>query len=169
MATKPKKSAATPVDETAETTESVEAGTELVTVEAAPAEPVTAPIVAKAAAFSNIKLDELAAIHRENMSAAMKAGEALSEGIDAIGKELVGYARTDIEQANHAATALLGAKTLEEVVQLNTDIARTGLELLLKRSAKLSEMGLSVATQTLAPLGGRVEAVIALATKAKAA
>jgi hypothetical protein len=159
MATKPKKSTAAPVGQAAEAVAPV----------SLPATVQAAAAMVEAAPLSASKFDELAELGRQNLSAVMKANEAFSEGLEAIGKELVGYARTSFEQASHAATALLGAKTLEEVVQLNADLARAGAELLLKRSAKLSEMGMSVATQTLAPLGSRVEAAFALATRSQAA
>jgi hypothetical protein len=160
MATKPKKPATTmlPADE----------ATPL-----AAAPPIVEPALAEpmpfAALKTNVNYEELAELGRQNLSAVVKANEVLSEGLEAIGKELVGYAKTSMERASQATTALLGAKTLDEVVQLNTDLARTSLESLLQRSAKISEMGLSLATQTFAPFGGRVEAAFALATRTQAA
>lgn len=158
MATKPKKPT-TAVAEVTEATAAVESAVVPATTEAAPFSALT----------PSINYDEIAELGRQNLTAMLRANEALSEGIEAISKELVGYARSSFERASNATTALLGAKTLEEVVQLNTDLARTSMETLLQRSAKLSEMGLSVATQTLAPLGSRVEAAFAFATKAQAA
>ena len=89
------------------------------------------------------------------MAAAAKANLALSEGIQALGQELLTYAKSSLESASHAATALLEAKTLDEVIQLNTDLAKASVETLLARSAKLSEMGVSIANEALAPWGGR--------------
>lgn len=158
MAAKPKKSAAA----VEQPVEAVEEPAQAVKTTAVPAAVGETPI-------PSAKYDDLAEIGRQNLSAVMEANEALSEGLEAISKEIASYARTSFEQAGHTATALLAAKTLEEVLQLNTDIARGAIETLLKRSAKLSEMSMSVATQTLAPLGSRVEAAIALATKYQAA
>lgn len=166
MATKPKKPAAAPIERSVKV---VEAPVEAIETATAPAVVAAAPAALGATPIPGIKYDELAEIGRQNLSAVTQANEALSEGLEAISKELVGYARTSFEQASHTATALLAAKTLDEVVQLNADIARAGLEMMLTRSAKLSEMGISVATQTLAPLGYRVEAAIALATRSRAA
>ena len=73
------------------------------------------------------------------------------------------------EQAAETATALLGAKTFEDVVQLNTQFARANIEGLIERSAKLSEMGVKVASEALAPLGGRVEAALHKLSKPMAA
>ena len=104
--------------------------------------------------------EHLADLGRENFAAMLRANAALSEGFEAIGKEVIGYARTSFESAAEAAAALLGAKTLDDVVQLNTAFARLNLDQLMAHSAKLSEMGAKVANEALAPLGGRVEATL---------
>src|SRR6266851_3226500 len=86
------------------------------------------------------------------------ADAALTDGLEAIGKEVMGYARNSFENAAETATALLGAKTFEDVVQLNTDFAKASFERMIEGSTKLSEMGVKVANEALAPLGDRVEA-----------
>jgi phasin family protein len=111
--------------------------------------------------FPGLSYSAFADVSRDNLAAVIKANLALSEGLEAIGKELIGYARTSLETASQAASAILGAKTFEEVVQLQTDLAKSNLETLLQGSAKLSELGVSVANEALAPLGGRVEATFA--------
>lgn len=131
---------------------SVVAATEMVE----PAEPGAMP-----APFASLDFESLVDLSRENFAAAAKANRALSEGMQAIGQEILTYARSSLESASQAATALLEAKTLDEVIQLNTDLAKTSLETLLARSAKLSEMGVSVANEALAPWGGRMGATFA--------
>jgi phasin family protein len=104
--------------------------------------------------------EEFADLSRENFAAVLRANAVLSEGLEAIGKEVMGYARTSFEKAAETATALLGAKTMEDVVQLNTEFAKANFERMIERTAKLSEMGVKVASEAMAPLGGRVEATI---------
>ena len=81
-------------------------------------------------------------------------------GLEEIGKEVILYARGSFEQAAETATALLGAKTFQDVFQLNSEFAKANLERLLTGSAKLSEMSVKLANEALAPIGGRVEATI---------
>jgi phasin family protein len=102
--------------------------------------------------------EELADLGRENFAAVLRANAALTEGIEAIGKEVMGYARNSLENVAEAATAVLAAKTFEDLVQVNSDFAKASFERLVARSTKLSEMGVKVANEALAPLGGRVEA-----------
>jgi hypothetical protein len=132
------------------------------------------PAAFSQAAFSQARaprfdLAALADLGRENAAALAKSNLALSEGLQAIGEEVLGYARLSFESASKTAKALLGAKTLDEVIKLNSDLARTSFETMMARSARLSEMSVTVANETLAPLGGRVEATISKMTKAVAA
>ena len=113
--------------------------------------------------------EQLADLGRENFAAVLRANAALSQGLEDIGKEVILYARRSFEQAAETATALLGAKTIEDVFQLNSEFAKSNLERLIERSAKLSEMGVKLANEALAPLGGRVEATIHTLSKPNAA
>ena len=114
----------------------------------------------EAAAAMFVGYEQWTDVGRENFTAVLRANAALSEGLEALGKEVIQYARRSFEQVAETATALLGAKTFEDVVQLNSQFAKANLEGLIERSAKLSEMGVKVATEAMAPLGGRVEAAM---------
>jgi hypothetical protein len=105
--------------------------------------------------------DGLASFGRENIEAAVKANAALSAGIEAIGQEVMACARTALQSATETARGLLGAKTFEDVVRLQTDFAQRHFDGLMAESVKLSELGCSLATGALAPWEGRVEAVMA--------
>lgn len=142
-------------------------------------ETVTAPSVAavpSVAAATNGEAqpnfqgyEDWADLGRENFAAVLKANAALSEGLEAIGKEVFVYARRSFEQAAETATALLGAKTIEDVFELNTALAKANITGMIERSAKLSELSIKVANETLAPLGGRVEATFHKLSKPLAA
>lgn len=119
--------------------------------------------------FSPMSLDSLADLSRDNLAAMTKANLALSEGLQAIGHEILAYATSTLESASQTATALLGAKTLDEVIQLNSDLAKSALGTMVERSAKLSEMGVALASETFAPLGGRVEATLGKLTRSATA
>lgn len=61
--------------------------------------------------FSPMSLNSLADFSRDNIAAMTKANLALSEGLQAIGHELLAYATSALERASQTATALLGART----------------------------------------------------------
>ena len=146
---------------------------EVVEAVAAPsvaAAPTVAPAANGAASVPMFQgYGEWADLGRENFAAVLKANAALSEGLEAIGKEVFVYARRSFEQAAETATALLGAKTIEDVFELNTALAKANIAGIIERSAKLSELSIKVANETLAPLGGRMEATIHKLSKPLAA
>ena len=139
------------------------------TKKAAAEETVAKEVDGEAAVSPFASYEQLADLGRENFAAVLRANAALSEGLEAISKEVIVYARTSFEKAAETATALLGAKTIEDVFQLNADFAKTNLETLIERTAKLSEMGVKLANEALTPLGGRVEATIQTLAKPIAA
>ncbi|HZT52181.1 MAG TPA: phasin family protein [Stellaceae bacterium] len=122
-----------------------------------------------AARYAPLDLESLVDLGRENIAALAQANLALSAGMQALGQELLTYARSSFESASQAAGALFEAKTLDELIRLNSDLARSSFETLCAHSAKLSGMGVSIASETLAPLGGRVEAAFARLAKPAAA
>ncbi len=71
------------------------------------------------------------------------------------------YARTALQSASETARGLLGAKTLEDVVKIQTDLAKRQFEGMVAGSVKLSELGVSLASEAFAPWEGRVEAAMA--------
>lgn len=107
---------------------------------------------------------EFATLGRENIEAAVKTNAALSAGIEAFGQEVMVYARSALQNASETARGLLDAKTLEDVVRLQADLAKRHFDGLLAGSVKLSELGVSVANEALAPWEGRVEAAMAQLT-----
>ena len=135
-----------------------------VPVEATPAA-LAAPAPLPAVSPESLSFESFAEMGRENLAAVAKSNLALSEGLGAIGEELFAYAKTALASASQTATALLGAKTLEEVIELNSDLAKTTMETLIARSSKLGELGIAATNQALAPLGGRFEATIATLTR----
>lgn len=104
--------------------------------------------------------DQLAALSHENFDAVLKANAALAEGFEVIASEAVGYARQTLATAGTATKELLAAKTLDRVIEIQTGLAKSGLEALVERTARLSELGLALASGTWAPIGGRVETTL---------
>ena len=102
--------------------------------------------------FAPMSLESFADLGRENLAAVTKANLALSEGIQAMSQEIFGLAQLSFASAAKIASALLAARTLDEVVELSSAHARSSFETLAARSAKLGEMGVSIASETLAPL-----------------
>jgi len=101
--------------------------------------------------------EKLAELGRENLAALWRANTALSQALEAVNHEMIDYVRSSFATAASTATALLGARTFEDVFQLNADLAEANMVGLIEGTAKLSEIGAKFANEALVPLSGRFE------------
>ena len=65
--------------------------------------------------------------------------------------EMAGLAFSGIDTAARAATKMLGVKTLSDAIDVNAGFACSSLDALVGGSAKLSELGVKLATETSRP------------------
>lgn len=113
--------------------------------------------VASAPWHSTMTYTELADLSRDSIAAAIDSNAALSAGIEAIGQEVALYARDTFESAGETARGMLGARTFEDFVRLQTEFARRNFAGLVERSAKLSELGCSLFGATVGAWTGRAK------------
>ena len=108
---------------------------------------------------------DLAAIGKENVEAAISSGSLIVKGFEVLGKEWASFARQSVEGNVAATTAIFGAKTLNEVVDLQNDYARKSFDQFVEESAKLTELSVKVANEALAPIQTRVNLAVEQITK----
>jgi phasin family protein len=65
-----------------------------------------------------------------------------------------------METSAQAAKALMGAKTLREAVDLQTDLAKSNFDKFIAESTKLSEMSVKVANEAFEPINARVNVAV---------
>lgn len=96
-------------------------------------------------------------LSRDTIEAALSSNAALSVGLEAIGQELAHYARAVCESAGETARGLLAARTLEDVVRLQTDFAKRSFAGFVERSTKLSELGYALVGASVGAWDGRAK------------
>ena len=122
---------------------------------------------ASQAAFKSY--DELTVLNKDNVDAVMKSGAIVAQGYEAIGQEVMAFTKASIE-ANVASTqALFGAKTLRELVDLQTEYTRKAFDSAMAESAKLGEMSVKMANDAAQPLQARVNVAVETMMKPVAA
>src|SRR5437764_582579 len=80
----------------------------------------------------------------------------ISRGCEAAATEVGGLTRAGMATTTEAATAMLGAKTLAEAIEINAGYARRGFDAMLGGAAKLSEIGVKAATDASRPILDRI-------------
>ena len=73
---------------------------------------------------------------------------------------MLALTQNSMQSSVGAAKAMMGCKTLREVIDLNADFARSNFDALVAEGAKLSEMSMQVANEAIAPIQARVNVAV---------
>ena len=113
--------------------------------------------------------DAVAAFSKGNVEAAMLSGNIVVRGVEDIGKAWLDLGQHSLQRGAVLAQAFAGVRTLQELVELQTDLARTTLDRLLTESARISELSAKIANEAAALLQVRVGTAFGLMLKREAA
>lgn len=113
--------------------------------------------------------DDLVNLQKENFEAAVKAGTIVAKGYEAIGQEMMAFTQTALEANFALAQAVLGAATLRDAVDLQSDHMRKSLDQAVAESGKLRDMSVKLAGEAIAPLQARMSATVERFAKPMAA
>jgi len=95
--------------------------------------------------------DEIQQFGKGNVDAALKSFGALSKSVQAIAVEVTDYSKKALEEGTAAAEKLLGAKTLDKAIEVQTDYLKGAYEGFVTRAAKLGELYADLAKETYKP------------------
>lgn len=84
--------------------------------------------------------EQFNALGKDNMEAVVAFSTTYAKGIEAINAELAAFAKKSLEDSVTATKALMGAKTVKELVDLQSDFAKTSFDEMMSKSSKLGEM-----------------------------
>ena len=100
--------------------------------------------------------EDFTAFGKDSFDAMVKANAMLAKGLEDFGKEVLDIARNHMEEAAKLAKAMLQAKTLQEVVEAHTELTKSSIEKLVAESSTLSELGMKVTNEAMAPLNAQM-------------
>ncbi|MBI4276074.1 MAG: phasin family protein [Rhizobiales bacterium] len=98
--------------------------------------------------------EELQKLGKDNVDAAVKTIGAASKTAQAIAVEVTDYTRKSFEEGTQAIEKLLGAKTLEKAIEVQTDYAKAAYEGLVSEATKLGELYADLAKEAYKPYEG---------------
>lgn len=105
-------------------------------------------------------LNEINSASKQNLEAVVASVTAATKGAESLGAQSIEYSKKSVETAVAAAKTLSGAKSLQEVVELQTSFAKTALETYLAELNKASEIVSASMKESLVPLNARVTATV---------
>lgn len=104
-----------------------------------------------------INMDSITKISRDGTEAAMKSLGAMSTGVQAVASENVDFMKRSFEEGQKVAEKLLGVKTLQDAIQIQSDYVRSSYEGLVAQSSKLNQMNVNTAKEAAAPFQGLIK------------
>jgi len=88
----------------------------------------------------------------EAFAALAESQAALARGLEALGAEVAGLTRSGIDATARTATEMLKVKTLSDAIAVNALFARHSFDAVVGGSARLSELGMKLATEASQPI-----------------
>lgn len=105
-------------------------------------------------------LGEANGTSKKNLEAVIASVTAATKGAEALGAQAMSYSKSSFEGQVAAAKSLAGAKSLQEVVELQTTFAKSALEAYMSEVGKMSDTVAASVKDSLKPLNERVTAVV---------
>ena len=109
--------------------------------------------------------DDIATLNKQNVEAAMKAGNIWAKVYENFGKAYFSHAQDAAERGTEAAKAMMTAKTMQDVIDLQTDFAKQRFDHLVAEGTKMSEILVRVATEAMEPLQKQFDTTVSTLTK----
>ena len=101
-------------------------------------------------------LNEVNAHSKKNLEAVIASVTASTKGAEALGAQAMAYSKKAVESQVAAAKSLSGAKSIQEVVELQTTFAKSALEAYMAEFSKMSEIVSASVKDSVKPLNERV-------------
>jgi hypothetical protein len=95
---------------------------------------------------------------KDNMDMAMKSWGAFSKGTQAIAVEVADYSKKAFEGSAAAVEKLLGAKTMDQAIEVQTSFLKSSYEDFMAEATKLGELYVDLAKETYKPYEGFIAA-----------
>ena len=105
-------------------------------------------------------LNDLNAQSKMNLEALVASTTAATKGVEALGAQAMAYSKAAFEGNVAAAKSLAGAKSVQEVVELQTTFAKSALETYMAQVGKMSETITAAMKDSMKPLNERVTASV---------
>lgn len=113
--------------------------------------------------------EDLQAAGKANVEALVESSSIAAKGAEDLSREIVAYSQSALDKSITTGKALLTAKTLQEVVELQNSFLKSSFDSLIAETSRIRELSVKVTNEALAPLSARVNATAETLTKPIAA
>ncbi|CCG42071.1 phasin family protein [Magnetospirillum molischianum] len=119
---------------------------------------VAAAVKAHGAAYQGY--EDAVAFNRDTVEAFVKASTILTKGLHDLSRSLLGLTQVVIEENVAASKALLGARTVQDLIEAQAGLTRLGFDRVAEESVRLSGDSVRLIEDAIAPINERVNAAL---------
>ncbi|MBY0430341.1 MAG: phasin family protein [Rhodospirillales bacterium] len=121
-------------------------------------EHVESAVKAGNAAFKGY--EDVVRFNKDNVDAILKSGVVVAKGVQDVGRTLITIAQGNIDDGMAAGKALAGAKTLKDLLDVQSSLAKSSFDKFFSESARLSQITVKLAEEAMAPLNSRLSQAV---------
>ncbi len=112
---------------------------------------------------------DLQELSKGNVDALVQSGTIASQGAQDLGREVVAYTQASLDKSITTGKSLLTAKSLKEVVDLQTEFFKSSFESFVSEATRIQDLSTRVTNEAIAPLSARVNVAVEKFSKPLAA
>jgi hypothetical protein len=103
--------------------------------------------------------DDFQKLGKDNMDTCMKQFGTVSKGWQAIATEFADYSKKSFEEGSATLEKLIGAKSLEKAIEIQSAYAKSAYETFVAEATKMGELYTDLAKETYKPFEGMIAKV----------
>jgi phasin family protein len=107
-------------------------------------------------------VNDLSAFHKNSVEAVIASATTASKGFEELNALAAGYAKKSMEDGMTAAKSLASAKSVQEVIEIQSDYTKSSLEAYLANVNTVSDHVSSMMKDSMKPLNERFAAAVEL-------
>lgn len=104
--------------------------------------------------------DQFNTLTQGNYEAVTKSFGILSKGLEGVSKAWADYTKVSVDSTMAFGKQVLGAKSLNEVVDLQNTFTKSAFDAFVAESTKISEMSVKTASEAIEPIKARVDETV---------
>jgi phasin family protein len=110
--------------------------------------------------------EDITSLGKDNVEAAVKSSQIIAKAAEELSKAIVSFTQASLEMGMQASQSLLAVKTVQDLVEAQSEFAKNSFDHVVAGTSKISDMAIKVANEAAEPISQRVNVAIEKITKA---
>lgn len=139
---------------------SVEKNTAAAQAQAEKVQAAGAKVLREGLEKTSASMTELSAQSKQNLEALTASATAAQKGAEALSKQALEYSKTSWEHSVAAAQTIVQARSVQEMIELQTNYAKSAMEVYMSEVSKMTEIMTSSVKDSFKPINERMTASV---------